>query len=124
MSSLNLAVRGGQPLRGEPFAPWPYFDEEIVETVSEVLRSGKVNYWSGQQGRKFEEEFAVAVGTKYAVVVANGTLSLELALAGFGIGPGDGAGDRNIERHAVISPGAVKIDDHFLAFLGQFQSSR
>jgi dTDP-4-amino-4,6-dideoxygalactose transaminase len=89
MSSLNLAVCGGQPLRSEPFGRWPYFDEEIIQAVSDVLHSGEVNYWSGQQGRKFEKEFATAVGTEHAVVVANGTLSLELALAGFGIGAGD-----------------------------------
>jgi dTDP-4-amino-4,6-dideoxygalactose transaminase len=89
MQSLDLAFDGGQPLRSQPFAAWPHFDEEIVEAVSDVLRSGKVNYWSGPHGRKFEEEFATAVQTEHAVVVANGTVALELAMAGLRIGAGD-----------------------------------
>ncbi|MBC8351291.1 MAG: DegT/DnrJ/EryC1/StrS aminotransferase family protein [Planctomycetes bacterium] len=85
----KLAFEGGEPTRTDEFAPWPYFDEELIEAVSEVLRSGKVNYWSGQQGRKFEREYAAFVGTNHAVAVANGTLALELALAGLGVAQGD-----------------------------------
>ena len=52
-----------------------------------MLRSGKVNYWTGQEGRQFEYcEFADHVGTKYGICVANGTLALELALHALGIG--------------------------------------
>lgn len=72
-----------------PFAPWPYFDEEQIEAVAAVLRSGKVNYWTGEEGRQFEAEFGQYVGSKYAVCVANGTVALELALHALGIGPGD-----------------------------------
>ena len=59
---------------------WPHFDDEQIATVASVLRSGKVNYWNGEQGRAFESEFAQFVGTPYAVAVANGTLALELAI--------------------------------------------
>jgi len=45
-----------------------------------VLESGKINYWTGDEGRQFEKEFAEAVGCKYAVSLANGTVALELAL--------------------------------------------
>ncbi len=71
------------------FEPWPVFDEEMVEAAANVLRSGKVNYWTGDQGRLFEEEFAAHAGCRHAVAVANGTVALELALHGLGIGPGD-----------------------------------
>jgi dTDP-4-amino-4,6-dideoxygalactose transaminase len=71
------------------FAPWPYFAGEEIEAAAAVLRSGKVNYWTGQEGRLFEAEFAKATGTKHAICVANGTLALELALHGLGIGRGD-----------------------------------
>jgi dTDP-4-amino-4,6-dideoxygalactose transaminase len=54
-----------------------------------VLRSGKVNYWTGEEGRQFEAEFADHVGAKYGICVANGTLALELALYALGIGAGD-----------------------------------
>lgn len=68
---------------------WPYFEEDEIDAVTAVLKSGKVNYWSGQQGRKFEKEFAQYHDCKYGVAVANGTVALELALYALGIGPGD-----------------------------------
>lgn len=72
-----------------PLSPWPVFDEEQVAAAADVLRSGKVNYWTGSEGREFEREFAAFCGTNHAVAVANGTLALDLALQGCGIGPGD-----------------------------------
>jgi dTDP-4-amino-4,6-dideoxygalactose transaminase len=68
---------------------WPHFDEEQVGAVARVLRSGKVNYWTGQEGRQFEREFAEACGARFAIALANGTVALELALHVLGIGPGD-----------------------------------
>ena len=49
----------------------------------------KSNYWTGQEGRLFEAEFAAFTGCKYAVALANGTVALECALKALGIGPGD-----------------------------------
>jgi dTDP-4-amino-4,6-dideoxygalactose transaminase len=72
-----------------PFTPWPNFSDEEVNAVSSVLRSGKVNYWTGQEGRQFETEFAAYTDCKYAVAVANGTLALDLALQSLNIGVGD-----------------------------------
>jgi dTDP-4-amino-4,6-dideoxygalactose transaminase len=72
-----------------PFSPWPYFAGDEIEAVTSVLRSGKVNYWTGEEGRQFETEFADHVGAKYGICVANGTLALELALYALGIGAGD-----------------------------------
>jgi dTDP-4-amino-4,6-dideoxygalactose transaminase len=57
--------------------------------VAAVLRSGKVNQWTGSLVAEFERKFAQYVGMPYAVAVSNGTLALELALRAFGIGPGD-----------------------------------
>lgn len=72
-----------------PFSPWPSFMQEEADAVSRVLLSNKVNYWTGQEGREFEKEFAVFAGTEYAIAVGNGTLALDLALKGLGIGAGD-----------------------------------
>src|SRR5690606_20276854 len=74
---------------GTGFAPWPSFTQEEIEAVAEVLRSGRVNYWTGEQTRRFEHEFAAWVGSPYAIALANGTVALDLALRGIGIGPGD-----------------------------------
>jgi dTDP-4-amino-4,6-dideoxygalactose transaminase len=70
------------------FAPWPHYTEDEIEAVTRVLRSGKVNYWTGQEGRHFEEEYAAAVDCGYAVALANGTNALELALVALQIPPG------------------------------------
>jgi len=71
------------------FAPWPNFEADEVEAATAPLKSGRVNYWTGTEGREFEKEYAAYTGCRYAVAVANGTLALELALHALGIGPGD-----------------------------------
>ncbi|MEZ6052147.1 MAG: DegT/DnrJ/EryC1/StrS aminotransferase family protein [Planctomycetaceae bacterium] len=63
-----------------PRSDWPYYDDEQIAAVTEVLRSGKVNAWTGENVRCFEEEFAAFVGSRYAVACANGTVALELAI--------------------------------------------
>ncbi|MHC1696858.1 MAG: DegT/DnrJ/EryC1/StrS family aminotransferase [Geobacteraceae bacterium] len=77
-------------LEGEQVFPkWPNFDQDEIDAVVRVLGSGKVNYWTGDEGRCFEREFAEFTGSVHAIAVANGTVALELALHGLGIGPGD-----------------------------------
>lgn len=72
-----------------PFSPWPSFTAEEAEAVQRVLLSNKVNYWTGQECRMFEKEYAAWVGTSHALALANGTLALDVILKGMGIGPGD-----------------------------------
>jgi len=71
------------------FAPWPSFDAEIVEAVKDVLKSGKVNQWTGPHVYAFEKEYAQYLGVKHAIAMANGTVTLDVALKVLGIGPGD-----------------------------------
>jgi hypothetical protein len=85
----ELAINGGSALRNAAFAPWPHFEEDDIHAAVSVLQSGKVNYWTGVEGRAFEKEFAEFSGCKYGVALANGTVALELALCVLGIGPGD-----------------------------------
>lgn len=72
-----------------PFSPWPSYTQEEAEAVQRVLLSNKVNYWTGQEGREFEKEFAAYIGTDYAVALANGTLALDVAFKALGIAEGD-----------------------------------
>ncbi|MGV8842872.1 MAG: DegT/DnrJ/EryC1/StrS family aminotransferase [Pseudomonas sp.] len=72
-----------------PFSPWPSFTEEEADAVRDVILSNKVNYWTGQECREFEKEFAAWSGTEYAVALTNGTLALDVALQALGIGVGD-----------------------------------
>lgn len=88
-NSAGLAVETRSFREPQESGTWPHFAEDEIEAAAAVLRSGKVNYWTGNEGRLFEREFAEFVGCRYAVAVANGTVALELALRALGIGPGD-----------------------------------
>lgn len=68
---------------------WPTFSDEEISAAERVLLSGKVNYWTGEEGKNFESEYAAYTGTNYAVAVSNGTVALELALEAIGVLPGD-----------------------------------
>lgn len=71
------------------FSPWPSFSQQEADAARDVILSNKVNYWTGDECRKFEKEFAKWVGSGYAVAVANGTVAIDLALKALGIGVGD-----------------------------------
>ena len=71
------------------FEPWPSFTDKEADAVKNILLSNKVNYWTGQECREFEKEFASFSGTKYAVALANGTVALDVALKALQIGAGD-----------------------------------
>lgn len=72
-----------------PFSSWPSFTEQEADAVREVILSNKVNYWTGQECRKFENEFSAWAGTQFAVALANGTVALDVALKALGVGPGN-----------------------------------
>ena len=71
------------------FSPWPSFTPEEADAVHQVVMSNKVNYWTGNECREFEKEFAAWCGTSHAIALANGTLALDVALKALGVGPGD-----------------------------------
>jgi dTDP-4-amino-4,6-dideoxygalactose transaminase len=84
-----------------PLAPWPSFTPEEVDAVAAVLSSNKVNYWTGEECRHFEREFAAWAGTSHAIALANGTLALDLALRGLGIGSANGG---SADDEVVVTP--------------------
>lgn len=65
----------------------PRFGPEVEALVLEVLRSGQVA--QGPMVARMEELGAAMAGTRHAVAVSNGTVSLEAALEVVGVGPGD-----------------------------------
>ena len=72
-----------------PFSLWPSYSTEEADAVERILLSNKVNYWTGNECREFEKEFAAWAETNYAVALANGTVALDLALNAISIQPGD-----------------------------------
>jgi dTDP-4-amino-4,6-dideoxygalactose transaminase len=91
---MMKTIKSGTPLLipgigAVGFGKWPYFAQEEIDAAVRVLQSGEVNYWTGQEGRLFEEEFAALAGCKFAVALANGSVALECALKALGVGSGD-----------------------------------
>ena len=72
-----------------PFSPWPSYTKDESKAVAKVLLSNKVNYWTGNECRKLEKEFADFVQSKYAIAVSNGTTALNLAFIALEVGEGD-----------------------------------
>ena len=89
VTSQKLAIDGGPKAVTNPLVGWPKLSGEAVDAVTEVLKSGKINYWTGPKGREFEQAYADWQGSKYAISVTNGTAALHVALTALGIGPGD-----------------------------------
>ena len=71
------------------FSSWPSFSNKEADAVSGVLLSNKVNYWTGDECRQFEKEFAIWSESNYAVALANGTLALDAAFKALNVGKGD-----------------------------------
>jgi len=87
----KLAIQGGRAVgEGVTFPGWPWFAEETIQAAMEPLRTGRVNYWTGNLGTLFEKKFAEWNGSRFAISTSNGTSALHTAIAGgLGIGPGD-----------------------------------
>ena len=66
---------------------WPNFSKEEIKSVSRVLSSNKVNYWTGDECKEFEREFSAWTGANFSIALSNGTVALDLALIALGIVP-------------------------------------
>ncbi|MHC4521364.1 MAG: DegT/DnrJ/EryC1/StrS family aminotransferase [Planctomycetota bacterium] len=123
--SDRLAIDGGPKVVTSTLAGWPQFDETAIVAVQDVLRSGKVNYWTGPKGREFEEKYARWQGSKFAVSTSSGTSALHVALSALGIGPGDevivpsytfiASSFSIVQAGAIPRFADVNIDDHCIS---------
>lgn len=78
-----------EDLQLQPDEGWPFYAEDELDAVSAVLRSGRVNQWTGPEVFAFQNACTSHFGGGSGIALANGSLALELALRAFGIGPGD-----------------------------------
>jgi dTDP-4-amino-4,6-dideoxygalactose transaminase len=69
--------------------PWPSFSSDEARAVADVIGSNRVNYWTGEECRKFEVEYAAWCGSEKAIALNNGTVALDVALKALRVGPGD-----------------------------------
>ncbi len=121
----TLAIDGGPKAVTNKLTGWPRFDEKAIKAVEDVLRSGKVNYWTGPKGMEFERKFAQWQGSKYAISASTGTSALHIALSALGIGPGDevivpsytfiASSFSIVQAGAVPRFADVNLDDHCIS---------
>lgn len=70
-------------------ARWPCYDDEQIDDVVAVLKSGRVNAWTGDRVRAFEQAYASFLGRRHAIATSNGTTALDIALHALDLHPGD-----------------------------------
>ncbi|MGE5294275.1 MAG: DegT/DnrJ/EryC1/StrS family aminotransferase [Solirubrobacterales bacterium] len=121
----KLAIEGGPKAVTNKLARWPQFDENAIQAVEQVLRSGKVNYWTGPKGMEFEKKFAAWQGSRFAISTSSGTSALHVALTALGIGPGDevivpsytfiASSFSIVQAGAIPRFADVNLDDHCIS---------
>jgi dTDP-4-amino-4,6-dideoxygalactose transaminase len=87
----HLAIRGGAPVRTTPYPAWPIWDQREIDAVTDVIRSGR---WGGHpepgpRAAAFAAAFAAYQGAKHGICMANGTITMIVALRAAGIQLGD-----------------------------------
>jgi dTDP-4-amino-4,6-dideoxygalactose transaminase len=87
----ELAILGGEPVRRKPFPAWPQYSESDLERLRRTVKSRR---WGGfpyptPLAQDFCARFAEMQGVRYALPVANGTVSLTAALMAAGVRFGD-----------------------------------
>lgn len=74
---------------------WPIFSDNMIENVSHILRSGKVNQWTGTKVFEFEKKFSEYFDVKHSVAVFNGSVAIELCLKAI---------DLQIDDEVIVTP--------------------
>jgi dTDP-4-amino-4,6-dideoxygalactose transaminase len=87
----ELAILGGPKTRTEPYPQWPVWDQRDIDAVTEVIKSGRWGGYPypGPRTAELARKFAELQGGRYAVPMANGTITMEVALRAAEIGWGD-----------------------------------
>jgi dTDP-4-amino-4,6-dideoxygalactose transaminase len=88
---------------------WPVYAPDEIAVAVTILERGAVNYWTGEEGRLFEDEFAAACGCTHGVALTNGSVALEAALRAVGVGPGD---------EVIVTPRSFVASASSVALLG------
>jgi perosamine synthetase len=84
----KLAIDGGTPVRTkDPIVETDVFEQEELDALIEVAKAKKLR--RAEAALEYERSIAEWFGVKHAIAVSSGTTALHIALAAFGIGPGD-----------------------------------
>ena len=87
----QLAILGGSKTRIEPYPEWPVWDQRDIDAVTDVIKSGRWGGfpYPGPQTAELARKFSEMQGGGYAVPMANGTVTMEVACRAADIGWGD-----------------------------------
>ena len=66
---------------------WPKFTDKEINLVKKILKSGKINQWTGNYNKLFSNAFKKSVRQKYAIPICNGSLALDLAVRSLNLKP-------------------------------------
>lgn len=84
----KLAIDGGTPVRSKgPIIETDVFEQEELDALVQVAKQKKLR--RAEAALEYERNIAEWFGVKHAIAVSSGTTALHIALAAFGIGPGD-----------------------------------
>jgi len=76
----SLAVRGGRPIRTEPFPVWPVWGDEEIDNLTQVIKGGQWGRLKGTVTSDFERRFADLHQAKHGICINSGTTALQIAL--------------------------------------------
>lgn len=83
-----LALQGGALAVTRPAPAWPVAGDLEATWMEGVVRSGQWS-WLGPHETACVREFAGFIGARHALLLANGTVTLQCALQAVGVVPGD-----------------------------------
>ncbi len=86
----NLAINGGSKVISEPFQfpRWPQVYPETAERLKDIYLNQTWSFY-GPRERAFNEMFAKYNNVKHGILMANGTVTLEVALKTLNVKAGD-----------------------------------
>ena len=58
----------------------PFYSNKSIKKLGPLLKSGRVNYWTGNECKDFEKEFSKYLGNNFSLALSNGSVALEIAL--------------------------------------------
>ena len=87
-SMAKLALNGGNPVYSGDWPVWPEAGEPEKAALSRIIESNRWSY-NGPRESEFKQLWSGFTHSRHSLLVANGTISLQLILEGLGIGYGD-----------------------------------
>ncbi|MGH3763455.1 DegT/DnrJ/EryC1/StrS family aminotransferase [Actinophytocola sp.] len=83
------AIELGPPVRTAPWPSWPVYGDVEAGLLRAAVEAGIGSAADGPLKLEFERRWAALTDCRHALGVANGTVSLEIAMRALGIGSGD-----------------------------------